>query len=204
MKSVRPTRCIWYISDSAATRTSSGIASWATRMSPSGSPVREYSIIAVWSCSLVTRPLSVSIRASWTRDAALVRGLDLALGGRVDLVDGLGDLVAGVADQLDLAVDALLDHLAGDRVVDIGGRDEHDPVRDGVRHDPEGAADALGQQTAESVATPSVSRTRPWVVVAVVVVVVIRHLLRIRTTDGAAVEPGAVERAGCRASATTT
>jgi hypothetical protein len=81
--------------------------------------------------------------------AALLRGLDLALGGRVDVVDGRGDLVARVAHEVDLAVDALLDHLAGDRVVDLGGRDEHGPVGDGVRDDAEGAADALGQQVPE-------------------------------------------------------
>ena len=37
----------------------------------------------------------------------------------------------------------------GDRVVDVGGGDQDDAVGDGVRHHPEGAADALGQQLAE-------------------------------------------------------
>ena len=84
----------------------------------------------------------------------LVGGLDLALGRRVDRVDRGGDLVGGVPDQLDRAVDALLDHLQGDRVVDVGHGHEHDAVGDGVRHHPEGAADALGQQPTELGADP--------------------------------------------------
>ena len=145
-KSVRPTRCIWYCSESAATRVSSEMAPWATRMSPSGSPVREYSTVATCSSSSVTRPLFSSIWAICVRTLRLRRRLDDVLVGRVDRVDRGDDLVDGVLDQLDRAVDALGDDLLGDPVAGIGGGHQHGAVGDGVRHDPEGAADALGQE----------------------------------------------------------
>ena len=106
-KSVRPTRCIWYISDSAATRTSSVIAPWATRMSPSGSPVREYSSIARLELVVGDQPAAGEHPGHLHPRAARLGGLDLrvAWAGRPRRSPAMISLTR-VAHQQDRAVDA--------------------------------------------------------------------------------------------------